>query len=51
MAVQCAFEARFEASSTSETKSVTVLSVDTYPNIILPAHNNVRAEVNQIFRL
>ena len=47
MAVQRAFE-----GSTSETKSVTVLSVDTYTrNIILPAYSNVRAEVNQIFRL
>ena len=47
MAVQCAFE----ASSTSETKSVTVLSVDTYPKYILLAYSNIRAEVNQIFRV
>ena len=48
MAVQCAFE----GSSTSETKSVTVLSVLTpTQNIILPAYSNVRAEVNQIFRV
>ena len=47
MAFQCAFE----GSSTSETKSVCFQVLTPTQNIILPAYSNVRAEVNQIFRL